>query len=238
MPHHPTLLLVEDNLALAGSLVDVFAINGFKVTAVHRAGDGLRHLRFETPDLIILDVMLPDMDGFSFLKRLRKGADIEDEERRLIVSRIPVIMLTARSAKDDILMGLHEGADHYLTKPVDPDVLVAHVNIQLQRSRRNSEDVTPFLEGKLYPSANRLVLGDTVITLTPQECALLKVFASEPERTFSREELLKLGWGVDVPYETKTIDVHIYKIKRKIIKHGFENPFVAVRGKGYRLRSD
>jgi len=204
MSQQPTLLLVEDNLALAGSLIDVFAINGFNVTAVHRAGDGLRQLRYETPDLIILDVMLPDMDGFTFLKHLRNGVDIEDEKRRMEVSRIPVIMLTARSSKEDILTGLREGADHYLTKPVDPDVLVAHVNIQLQRSHRAKEDVMPFSGGKLYPSANRLVFGDVVITLTPQECALLKIFASESNRTFSREELLKLGWGIETPYETKT----------------------------------
>ncbi len=237
MAHQPTLLLVEDNLALAGSLVDVFAINGFKTTAVHRAADGLRQLRYETPDLIILDVVLPDMDGFAFLKNLRNGADIEDEDRRMVVSRIPVIMLTARSTKEDILIGLQAGADHYLTKPVDPDVLVAHILVQLQRSRRASEAVTPFLDGKLYPSANRLVFGDVVVALTTQECALLKVFASEPGRTFSREELLKLGWGIEAPYETKTIDVHIYKIKRKLAKQNIENPFVAVRGKGYRLRS-
>ena len=236
MSSRPTILLIEDNLALSGSLVDVFSINGFNVISVYRARDGLLQLKYKIPDLIILDVMLPDMDGFAFLKHLRNGADLEDEKQRLVISQLPVIMLTARSSKEDILTGLKEGADHYLTKPVDPDILVAHVKVQLQRAHRSTEDVLPFLDGKLYPHSNRLVLGDVMITLTPQECALLKTFASEPNRTFSREELLKWGWGIEVPYETKTIDVHIYKIKRKLARYNIDNPFVAVRGKGYRLR--
>ncbi len=234
--HEKSILLVEDNLALAGSITDVLTLNGFRVTSVARAEDGLRQLRYDLPDLILLDIMLPDMDGFTFLRELRRGAGVDDPERRLMVSRIPVIILTARSTKDSILTGLHEGADHYLTKPIDPDVLIAHIHIQLQRSRRASEDVIPFPGGRLYPSANRLVLGEVMIALTPQEAALLKVLASEPDRTFSRSELLKLGWGADISYETKTVDVHIYNIKRKLARHGFESPFESVRGKGYRLR--
>ena len=235
----PRILLVEDNIAIASSLAQALIMNGFETIKVYRAIDALRQLQRPDalPDLIVIDVLLPDIDGFELSRLIRSGLEQKDVHTRLLIAEIPIIMLTALNTKEDILKGLHSGADHYLTKPIDPEVLSAHINIQLNRKHRRQQVHIEYGRAKLFPDVNMLVFVQTPVQLSPQECALLQLFLSHPEITLSREEILQIAWNITEKIETKTVDVHIYKLRRKLRKITTEEPFITVRGKGYKLNS-
>lgn len=221
------LLVVEDEAPIRAGLLDLFVFHGYEVTA---AADGLEGLRLASTgrfDLILLDLMLPGMDGFEVCDRVREQDPAQ-----------PIIMLTARTGDQDIIEGLRLGADDYVSKPFSVTELVLRVQAVLRRSRGvrpqslRLGDLALDLDGL---SGQR---GETRIALTRREADLLAYLAGQCARAVSREELLHKVWGYarNAGLETRTVDIHIAKLRRKIEPDPSHPRFLlTVRGAGYRL---
>ncbi|MFU8812471.1 MAG: response regulator transcription factor [Balneolaceae bacterium] len=231
MDNQPTVLIVEDDLDLARLLKINLTGEGFKV---HHAGDGLLALELykeKKPDLAILDVMLPKLDGFEVCKRIRK------ENRQ-----IPILMLTAKSEEVDKVLGLELGADDYLTKPFSVRELLARVKAIFRRIEADQEQVNELPEKMefknliIYPGKRKVLLNDESIDLTSKEYDLLTLFASNPGKAYSREQLLNLVWGYQYDGYSHTVNSHINRLRNKIEKDPSEPYFIrTVWGVGYRF---
>lgn len=230
MQRKPRLLIVEDEAAIRTGLVDVFVFHGFEVSAVGDGREGLALALRERFDLVLLDVMLPGMDGFAVCQAIREA----DPEQA-------VIMLTARSADEDIVQGLALGADDYVAKPFAVAQLVLRVQAVLRRARPelNSDRLIRLADGSEIDTRNlclRNGAGET--RLTRRETELLQYLAEHEDRPVPREELLARVWGYgrELGIETRTVDIHIAKLRRKI-EPDPKQPvhLVTVRGGGYRL---
>lgn len=198
---------------------------GFRVTAVADGEEGLRRLFATRPDLLVLDLMLPGRNGLEILRELRGESTTRD---------LPVIVLTARSAEMDKLLGFEHGADDYLTKPFGPRELVARVQALLRRAqpaKSNGE----FAVGELTISAlaREAVHRGRKLSLTPREFELLAFLAKHPGRVLSREELLRKVWGYDYVGETRTVDVHVRRLRAKLGDKG--KIIQTVTGSGYKF---
>jgi len=220
------LLVVEDEAAIRSGLVDVFVYHGYAVDTADNGDDGLRKALSGKYDLILLDVMLPGIDGFEICNRIRQ----QDRQQ-------PVIMLTAKSSDEDIVQGLTLGADDYVAKPFSVTQLVLRVQAVLRRAGidEDSEREIRLGNGLVVDSAN-LCAGDTVFTR--REMDLLQYLGQQADRAVSREELLARVWGYanHLEIETRTIDIHIAKLRRKIeVDPASPEVIVTVRGAGYRL---
>jgi DNA-binding response OmpR family regulator len=202
---------------------------GFQVES---EGDGARALtRFGQvkPDLVVLDVMLPGLDGLSICKEIRKQ------------SQVPIIMLTARDEVTDKVVGLELGADDYLTKPFHPQELVARAKALMRRSRAEPDQPRLIRAGRLEVDLVRheVRYGESKIQLRPKEFDLLALLARHPGRVFQRSELLDLVWGYDFPGYTRTVDVHVQQLREKLAAGGVTQPVLqTVWGVGYRLELD
>jgi len=222
-------LVVDDEEYIQRLLRFSLEREGFQVLT---AGDGalaFKLARSHRPDLIILDVMLPEKSGLDFCKSLRG-----DERLR----EIPVIMLSARGAETDKVLGLETGADDYVTKPFSVRELVARVRAHLRR-KPPLEEKNKLVFGQLVIDRERLAVswGEARQSLTPKEFELLYFLASYPGRVFSREHLLDKIWGFDFPGGSRTVDVHIRYIRQKLGQLPGAPPFIeTVRGAGYRFR--
>lgn len=217
------ILVVDDDLALAEMIGIVLGSEGFNVATCSDGAQALDVFQQENPDLILLDVMLPGMDGIEICTRIRKESDV------------PIVMLTARTDTADVVAGLEAGADDYVPKPFKPKELVARVRARL-RGREEAVD-------------ERLVLGDLVIDvsghtihrggeeilLTPLEFDLLVALGRAPWKVFSREELLEKVWGYRHAADTRLVNVHVQRLRSKIERDP-EKPevVITVRGVGYR----
>jgi two-component system alkaline phosphatase synthesis response regulator PhoP len=224
-----TILVVDDEQPIVDLVASYLTAEGF---AVHRAFDGpsaLAMARVTRPDLVVLDVMLPGIDGLEVCRRLHQETSVY------------VLMLTARTEEVDKLIGLSVGADDYLTKPFSPRELVARVKAILRRNRSTPERPTerPVLNfGALSidPERREVVRGIHQIELTAREFDLLYAMASYPGRVFTREELLKRVWGPDFAGIDRVVDVHVGTLRRKLEDEHAETPFVqTVRGVGYKF---
>jgi len=227
------ILIVEDEAAIRTGLMDVLVYHGY---AVEFAADGLAGLDMALSgrfDLILLDVMLPGMDGFEICNHIRA----EDRDQ-------PVIMLTAKSTDEDIIHGLSLGADDYVAKPFSVAQLVLRVQAVLRRSRIGVE-----LDAMLRLGADVVVdcrnlqgqRGDEALSFTRREVEMLQYLRLNPDRPVSRDELLARVWGYAKNHdmETRTVDIHIAKLRRKIEKDPSRpRHLVTVRGTGYRLVTD
>jgi len=224
------LLIVEDEIAISTGLRDVFVYHGYEVTCVADGREGLDLALTGTYDLLLLDVMLPSLDGYRICERVR--ADDRDQ---------PIIMLTAKSGDDEIIHGLTLGADDYVAKPFSVAQLVLRVQAVLRRARvglaeaqtiRLGDDIT-------LDSANLCGRrGNEELAFTRREMDILEHLAAHTERPVSREELLNKVWGYarDLDLETRTVDIHIAKLRRKIEPEpAAPVHLVTVRGAGYRL---
>ena len=224
------LLVVEDEVAISSGLRDVFVYHGYDVCCVADGGRGLEEALTGTYDLVLLDVMLPSMDGYTILERIR-AADREQ----------PVIMLTARSGDDETIHGLALGADDYVAKPFSVAQLVLRVQAVLRRSRVGAEQERTLRLGDAVAidTANLSgTRGDEALTFTRREMAILEYLAAHADRPVPRDELLNKVWGYarDAEIETRTVDIHVAKLRRKIEPEPSEPRFlVTVRGAGYRL---
>ncbi|HKK70194.1 MAG TPA: response regulator [Candidatus Krumholzibacteria bacterium] len=202
---------------------------GYEVAGVENGEDGLNLVRKENPDLVLLDLMLPGMDGLEVCRRLK----YESATRG-----IPVIMVTAKGEESDVVLGLEVGADDYLTKPFGPRELVARVRAVLRRANVRVEDEGPhrvvFGELTIDPSRHEVVRSGELVDLTATEFRLLHFLASHPGKVFSRQRLVKEAIGEDAYILERNIDVHVRAIRKKL---GDDADYIStVRGVGYRFR--
>jgi two-component system response regulator RegX3 len=226
MSARPRILVVEDEAAIRRGLVDVFAHHGFEPTGAATGEEGLRAGLSGDHDLIVLDLMLPGLSGFDVCERVRSQHP-----------RVPILMLTARGAEEDVLRGFRAGADDYVTKPFSLAQLLARVNALLRRADGAAETLAPFRVGALTVEPARLVAsgGDETIELTRREVELLALLAEERGRIVSRRTLLRLVWRFERAdrLETRTVDMHVAKLRKKL---GAARDLIeTVRGEGYRL---
>jgi two-component system response regulator RegX3 len=221
------LLIVEDEPAIRRGLADVFAHHGFEVRDAATGEEGLREGLSGNHDLIVLDLMLPGISGFDVCERVRAEHP-----------RLPILMLTARGAEDDILRGFRAGADDYVTKPFSLAQLLARVKALLRRAGDGAvETLAPFRIGALTIDPARLLAcdGDARVELTRREVELLALLAEERGRIVSRRTLLRLVWRFERAdhLETRTVDMHVAKLRKKL---GAARDLIeTVRGEGYRL---
>ena len=221
-----TILVVDDEPQIAEIARDYLRLAGFDVIV---AGDGVRALetaRGRRPDLVVLDLGLPGLDGLEVARALRKESDV------------PIIMLTARVAEDDRLRGLEIGADDYVTKPFSPRELVARVRAVLRRSERRYEDGDLLRVSDLVIDAARMSVrrGDEPIDLTPTELQILATLARHPGRVFTRSQLLDAARGTDAEAYDRAIDSHVKNIRRKLERDPHAPRYLeTVYGIGYKL---
>ena len=219
------ILLVDDEPSITELARMYLERDGYRI---HEAADGesaLEAAAKQKPALIVLDVMLPKVDGFDVCRRLRSAGD-----------QVPIIMLTARDEDIDKILGLELGADDYLTKPFNPRELVARVKAILRRSETKKEsDDKPIHRGDLTldPASREVRLASRTLDLRAQEFDLLLTLAESPGRVFSREQLLQLAWGFDYYGQTRTVDVHIAHLRKKL--EGGSVKIETVTGVGYKL---
>jgi DNA-binding response OmpR family regulator len=230
MTRKSRLLIVEDEAAIRSGLVDVFVYHGYEVETAEHGEVGLKMALGGTFDLVLLDVMLPGIDGFEICNRIRQ----QDRKQ-------PVIMLTAKSSDEDIVQGLTLGADDYVAKPFSVTQLVLRVQAVLRRSGvgEAAEREIRLLNGLLVDTENLCAgEGEDKIVFTRREMDLLQYLQQQADRPVAREELLARVWGYanHMEIETRTVDIHIAKLRRKI-EQDPSNPqtIVTVRGAGYRL---
>ena len=219
-----TVLVVEDEASIA-SFVALYLKNaGYQVRTVGTGQEALAQTDGNRPDLIVLDLMLPDVDGIEVCRRIRQRSDV------------PILMLTARDEDVDKIIGLEVGADDYLTKPFNPRELVARVKSILRRSvpeRREYE--TSFLEqGSLRIDSGRreVHVGDREVQLAPKEFDLLWELLDHRGLVLTRDQLLERVWGYTFAGDTRTVDVHVRQLRRKL---GDASPIVTVWGVGYKV---
>jgi two-component system response regulator RegX3 len=223
------ILVVEDEPAIREGLVDVLVYHGYEVDTAATGDDGLRRALTGRYDLLLLDIMLPGVDGYTICDRVRQG----DREQ-------PIIMLTAKSSDDEIIHGLKLGADDYVAKPFSIRQLMLRIQAVLRRAAP-ATDASRFirLPGVDIDTANLSAsTGDGEIPLTRREVDILRYLARHGDRAVSRSELLNKVWGYarNLELETRTVDIHIAKIRRKIeADAGAPRRLVTVRGAGYRL---
>ena len=227
MTQQHTILVVEDETSIA-SFVSAYLRNaGYEVRAASSAKAALIDLAGEVPSLIVLDLNLPDGDGVELCRRIRKSSDV------------PILMLTARDEDVDKIIGLEVGADDYLTKPFNPRELVARVKSVLRRAspeRRRSE-TEELRHGDLVINSGKreVYVGDEEIRLAPKEFDLLWELLDHKGLVLTRDQLLERVWGYTFAGDTRTVDVHVRQIRRKL---GDASPIVTVWGVGYKVASD
>ena len=224
----PTLLIIEDEPELVRVLRSYLEHAGFSVLTALRGDTGLTTWENKHPDLVILDLNLPGMDGLDVARRIR-----QNETRRT-----PIVMLTARADELDQLAGLEMGADDYIPKPFSPRIVVARVNALLRRSvtLKPSTQYLQIADLVIDQDAHTLTRGDKIIELTPTEFSLLVTLASQPGRVFSRLKLLEASQGVAYEGYERTIDAHIKNLRAKIEPDSKKPKYIeTVFGVGYRF---
>ncbi len=219
-----TVLVVEDESSIA-SFVALYLKNaGYGVKTAATGGEALSDVAAEMPALIVLDLMLPDIDGIEVCRRIRKSSDV------------PILMLTARDEDVDKIIGLEVGADDYLTKPFNPRELVARVKSILRRSapERRQIESKQLQHGDLLIDAGRreVHVGDEEIQLAPKEFDLLWELLDHRGLVLTRDQLLERVWGYTFAGDTRTVDVHVRQLRRKL---GDASPIVTVWGVGYKV---
>jgi two-component system phosphate regulon response regulator PhoB len=223
----PHILIVEDEPPLVELLRYNLEKEGYLVDVAEDGAAALERVRGSTPDLIILDWMLPELSGIEVCRQLRADPDTKE---------VPVIMLTARGEEADRLKGLASGADDYVVKPFSPAELLARVRAVLRRSTASAPDETlTYRDLKLDMASHKVMRGGRAVNLGPSEFRLLRVLLKRPGRVFSREQLLDLAWGRDVYLEVRNIDVHIRRLRKQLNAPGEVDLIRTVRGAGYAL---
>jgi DNA-binding response OmpR family regulator len=219
-----TVLVVEDEASIASFVAAYLKNAGYSVRTTASGNEALRLVESEKPALVVLDLMLPDLDGVEVCKRIRQH------------SEIPVLMLTARDEDVDKIIGLEVGADDYMTKPFNPRELVARVRAILRRSAAHAEEreSATIVHGDLHVDAGRreAKVGDTEVQLAPKEFDLLWELLDHRGLVLTRDQLLERVWGYTFAGDTRTVDVHVRQLRRKL---GDASPIVTVWGVGYKV---
>ena len=223
----PTVLLVEDEPAQRTVLAYNLEAEGFAVIQADNGEDAMVLVDEEAPDIIILDWMMPKVSGIEVCRRLKMRP-----ETRMI----PIIMLSARAEEVDRIRGLETGADDYVIKPYSVLELMARARAQLRRVRPSTAGMVLEHEDiRLDPETHRVYRGEKVLKLGPTEFKLLVTLMERPGRVFSREQLLDLVWGRDIYVDTRTVDVHVGRLRKSLMQFGGSDPVRTVRGAGYAL---
>jgi two-component system phosphate regulon response regulator PhoB len=223
----PTVLLVEDEPAQREMLAYNLEAEGFDVITADNGEDGLILVDENDPDLIVLDWMMPQLSGIEVCRRLKSNSKTR---------QIPVIMLSARAEEVDRVRGLETGADDYVVKPYSVIELMARVKAHLRRiraaavgNRLEYEDIM------LDPETHKVFRSQSELKLGPTEFRLLSTFMEKPGRVWSRDQLLDRVWGRDIYVDTRTVDVHVGRLRKALCQHGGDDPLRTVRGAGYAL---
>ncbi|OAN69079.1 phosphate regulon transcriptional regulatory protein PhoB [Rhodobacteraceae bacterium EhC02] len=223
----PTVLIVEDEAAQREVLAYNLEAEGFRVSLAENGEEALLLVAEDAPDLIVLDWMLPNVSGIEVCRQLKMRADTR---------KVPVIMLSARSEEVDKVRGLETGADDYVIKPYSVVELMARVRAQLRRTRPASVGGRLEYEDIVLDSETHRVSRDgKPLKLGPTEFRLLSTFMEKPGRVWSRDQLLDRVWGRDIYIDTRTVDVHIGRLRKALTLHGGSDPLRTVRGAGYAL---
>jgi DNA-binding response OmpR family regulator len=220
-----TVLIIEDDPTMLRGLKDNFELRGYRALAVADGAEGLETALRERPELLVLDIMLPRMNGFEICERLR-GAGLD----------MPIIMLTAKGQEEDIVRGLNLGADDYVTKPFSVRELLARANAFLRRRRAGEPGACRFGDCRLDPGSHRLYRGDAEVALTPKEYGLLELFSSRPGRALTRQEIMNAVWGHEVLVTERSVDRCVATLRGKIEPDPHHPVFIqTIRDIGYRF---
>lgn len=223
----PTVLIVEDEGAQREVLAYNLEAEGFRVVAAEDGEEAMILVDEAAPDIIVLDWMLPNISGIEICRRLKARSDTRN---------VPIIMLSARSEEVDRVRGLETGADDYVIKPYSVVELMARVRTQLRRVRPSTVGVVlEYADIRLDPESHKVSRAGAMLRLGPTEFRLLSTFMEKPGRVWSREQLLDRVWGRDIYVDTRTVDVHIGRLRKALMQHGGEDPLRTVRGAGYAL---
>ena len=223
----PKILVVEDEPSQREVLAYNLKAEGFLVISADNGEDALLLVEEEKPDLILLDWMMPNLSGIEVCRRLKA----RDKTRA-----IPIIMVSARSEEMDKVRGLEIGADDYLVKPYSVIELIARLRTQLRRTRAATIGETlHFQDIILDPETHKVFRDEAQLKLGPTEFRLLRTMMEKPGRVWSRDQLLDRVWGRDIYVDTRTVDVHIGRLRKALLKHGGTDPLRTVRGAGYAL---
>jgi len=218
-----SILVVDDERNIVELVRLYLEKEGYTVVSASDGEQGLAQYERTDPDLVILDLMLPKVDGFEVCRELRRRGDV------------PILMLTARSEDIDAIVGLELGADDYVTKPFNPRALVARVKAILRRTDATAKGGRPIQVGDLRidPRRREATVGERRLELRAREFDLLAALARDPGVVLSRDALLEDVWGTDFPGQTRTVDVHVAEVRKKL---GDDGPQIeTLRGIGYRL---
>ncbi|CAO3441768.1 Phosphate regulon transcriptional regulatory protein PhoB (SphR) [Azospirillum argentinense] len=225
----PLVLIVEDEADIVTLLKYNLEKEGFRVNAATDGEEALLLAGEQTPNIVLLDWMLPLMSGLEVCRQMRRNSKMRD---------IPIIMLTARGEEADRVRGLNSGADDYITKPFSPTELVARMRAVLRRSAPGMTDETlQFADVTMDLAAHRVRRNGRDVHLGPTEFRLLRHFMQHPGRVFSREQLLDVVWGHDVYVEPRTVDVHIRRLRKAMNEETEMDLIRTVRSAGYALDS-
>jgi two-component system phosphate regulon response regulator PhoB len=223
----PTVLLVEDEPAQREMLAYNLEAEGFDVITADNGEDGLILVDENDPDLIVLDWMMPQLSGIEVCRRLKSNSKTR---------QIPVIMLSARAEEVDRVRGLETGADDYVVKPYSVIELMARVKAHLRRIRAAAVgDRLEYGDIMLDPETHKVFRSQSELKLGPTEFRLLSTFMEKPGRVWSRDQLLDRVWGRDIYVDTRTVDVHVGRLRKALCQHGGDDPLRTVRGAGYAL---
>lgn len=224
------ILIVDDEVAICDLIKINLEMEGFEAYISHDGKDAISKIRDLNPDLLILDLMLPEISGFDVCKKVTSE------------NPIPIIMLTAKTDLVDKVLGLELGADDYMTKPFHARELVARVKALLRRSSSEVKSVTQrkLSNGPLtiYPENRKVLLSGVELELSVKEYDLLSYFVNNTDQVLTRESLLEKVWGYDFPGDTRTVDVHIQRLRKKMKdEYATEGLIQTVFGVGYKMRS-
>jgi two-component system, OmpR family, phosphate regulon response regulator PhoB len=219
-----TILVVDDETTLRETLAESLVDEGFRVVTAADGRAAIEAFRRSSPDLVLLDLMLPELSGIEVCRAIRAE------------SEVPILMLTARDSELDKVVGLELGADDYVTKPFSPRELLARIQAVLRRTMPGGAgEAIEAGELKIDTAGHRVTVGEQTVPLGPTEYRLLQFFMEHPERVYARGQLLDRVWGGNVYVEERTVDVHIRRLRKALEQFQCDNLVQTVRGAGYRF---
>lgn len=240
MSREQTILIVEDEFAIREVVRKYLELDGFAVFEADSGVQALALLRDQAVDLVVLDIMLPGLDGFTITRAIRGASEYGN---LMLENSTPIIMLTARGEESDRLAGFHLGVDDYIVKPFSPRELVARVKAVLRRSDKgdtsdNEDGVLTIGQLQIDPRRRSVTVRNTVVSLTATEFDLLLLLARHPQQVFTREQLLDKVWGYEFYGDASTVTVHIRRLREKIEPDSSQPKYIhTVWGVGYKLEA-
>lgn len=222
-----TILVVDDEPAIRDMISTALDVAGYDCLQAENAQQAHGMIIDEQPDLVLLDWMMPGTSGIELIRRLQRDD---------LTKNVPVIMLTAKTAEDNMVQGLESGADDFITKPFSSRALIARINAVLRRAEAELPQEPIQIDRLLFdPISHRVTIDNQPITMGPTEFRLLSFFLTHQERVYSRDQILDHVWGGNVYIDERTVDVHIRRLRKAISLEGHDRFIQTVRGAGYRF---